>query len=348
MLPEPWIWDEAEGGERVRRELAAQGWSRFHAPEMLALSERPSALAQQLFGWRPLRLHRQQITPDRENPVDRRYWRSKLEAKLHTDGPRFGIPPSALFMFCEHPPAEGGDVELLDLWPLIEQIRVAEPDLFQQLFHAPRHTRFAEASHWGPTVSLRRGHLVALHPSYEEQGDETGARFRAWVTKAEPVRFRPRAGDVYVINNHRCLHGRLAFEDLTRVFTRVMFWFVEPFACPPAFREAAEAASRELGARLAEAPPWIRRRFGVDIPPVRPEALARLRRALDLLADPDHTASVAPNELQEIAALQDILLSAALPALDEELPPWDDRMELSTRALRALQQAKVGPEDAGR
>ena len=78
---------------------------------MLALSERPSALAQQLFGWRPLRLHRQQITPDRENPVDRRYWRSKLEAKLHTDGPRFGIPPSALFMFCEHPPAEGGDFD---------------------------------------------------------------------------------------------------------------------------------------------------------------------------------------------------------------------------------------------
>ena len=76
--------------------------------------------------------HRQQITPDRENPVDRRYWRSKLDAKLHTDGPRFGIPPSALFMLCEHPPAEGGDVELLDLWPLIEQIRVAENVLRSQ------------------------------------------------------------------------------------------------------------------------------------------------------------------------------------------------------------------------
>jgi len=178
-----------------------------------------------------------------------------------------------------------------------------------------------------------------MHPSFDEAGDEIGARFRAWVERAPAVRFRPREGDCYVINNQRCLHGRLAFQDLSRSFLRVMFWFVEPFAAPDDLVARAIDEGRALSRRLQDEPTWIRRRFGVDIPPASAAALERLRHALDLLARPEDSVLATPAELREIAELQDLVLSACLPALDEALPPKDERKAQVRRALDDLRRA---------
>src|SRR5580698_10694050 len=110
MVPEPWTWTDAEGGAALRRDLATQGWSCFHAPGLAAEVDDPVALGEKLFGLRPVRLHRQEITPVPGSPPSGGYWRNTAEAQLHTDGPRFGLPPSAVSMMCRRPAADGGDV----------------------------------------------------------------------------------------------------------------------------------------------------------------------------------------------------------------------------------------------
>src|ERR1700738_1295460 len=121
--------------------------------------------------------------------------------------------------------------------------------------------KFANANQWGATFSLRRGHFICIHPSPGDDGDEIGLRFRAWVEGAPRVRFRPREGDIYVVNNHRCLHGRLAFQDPRRTYLRMILWFVEPCEAPPELAAHAAAAGRALAERLAGEPHWLRRRF---------------------------------------------------------------------------------------
>jgi hypothetical protein len=335
MVPEPWSWSDADGGARLRGDLAAQGWSFFHAPHLEAEVDDPVSLGRKLFDLRPLRVHRQVITPVAGASPTSGYWRNTVEALVHTDGPRFGLPPSALSMMCRTPAADGGDVVLLDTWPLLRAIEAADPEFFAELFRSPRHLNFADASQWGPTFSLRRGHFVCLHPSYDDADDAVGHRFRRWVDRAEKVRLRPRAGDVYVVNNHRCLHGRLAFEDPGRAFVRVMWWFLEPFAAPPAYVERAAAAGAALAARLTDQPLWMRRRFGVDVTTVSAAALERLQTAVGLLANPRETMLGTHAELSEMAELEDTLL-ACLPAFEEAVPPGEERKALGLAVLRDL------------
>ncbi|MEO7326972.1 MAG: TauD/TfdA family dioxygenase, partial [Minicystis sp.] len=263
MSSDPWMFDEIEGPARVQRELAEQGWTLFHAPELLHRAEDPLGLSALLFGGLPLRYRSQELQADPVDPQRADYWRSKREAKLHTDGPACGLPPSAVVMMCRQPASDGGDVILLDTWPLLRAIEAEDPALFGQLFDVPHRFHFGDSDHWGPTFALRRGHLVVFHIGIADKSSETSRRFHARVDEAEKIHFRLRKRDVYIVNNHRCLHGRLAFEDLGRSIHRLMLWLLPPFAAPVDLVARASKGSDALAERLADQPPWVRRRFGV-------------------------------------------------------------------------------------
>ena len=123
-----------------------------------------------------------------------------------------------------------------------------------------------------------------------------------------------------------------------------MLWFAEPFAAPPAFVNRAAGAGRDLGARLANEPPWVRRRFGVDGPAASAAALERLALALRLLACPPDTARAPHAESRELCELQDTVLSACLSALEEAPPPWEEREARARSVLCDLQRAALEPK----
>ncbi|MGO8992032.1 MAG: TauD/TfdA family dioxygenase [Polyangiaceae bacterium] len=83
---------------------------------------------------------------------------------------------------------------------------------------------------------------------------------------ATPFEFRAEAGDVYINNNHRTLHGRRAFIDSSREFLRILAWLHEPLAAHGPFVARASAVSRSLSARMADEPLWVRQAFGFDLP----------------------------------------------------------------------------------
>ena len=338
-LAEPWSFcEEEEGGTRLRREVDGQGWSFFHAPE-LADAE-PLDLARRLFGWRPVRARRQVVAPLPDGHPGGVYWATTGEAVLHTDPPPSGVlPPSAIVMICLSPASDGGDPLLLDSWRTLEGIEAADAALFEQLFETPRRLRFGQLDHWGTTFSLRRGHFVCLHATRDHDDDPVAGPFRGWLDRTPTVRLPARKGDVYVVSNHRCLHGRTPFEDRGRRFERFLFWFAEPFAAPPPFVDRAARARARLATELAGEPRWLRRRFGVDDPPVGAAPLERLRAALELLADPCKTIPLTLKEDREIARLLDALLSRGLPGLEEEAPPWDEREERARTVLEGLRRA---------
>ncbi|MFO0758818.1 MAG: TauD/TfdA family dioxygenase [Byssovorax sp.] len=336
MSDEPWIFRGPQDRPRIQAELDDRGYARFHAPELLGMTGDPPAICRLLFGAEPLRMRCQEIRPDPRDPLRTGYWRSIREAKIHTDGPALGIPPSALVMLCKQPAAEAGDTLLLDTWALLRVIEAEDPALFAALFRVPRRLQFAEADHWGPTVSLRRGHLIAYHPPFPDPACDIARRFQVFVDRAPKVQFRSAAGEVFLVNNHRCLHGRLAFEDLGRTFVRVMLWLPDPFTAPADFKARAIEGSAQLAADLAGEPRWLRERFGVDVPAPSPAALERLRLAIDLLQRPRETIDLPPAEARELCELQDRLLSSCLPALGEALPPLEERLALTERALAVL------------
>jgi hypothetical protein len=338
MSVEPWSFAMSEGPARMQGELDAQGWSVFHAPELLALSADPVALTRALFGAEPLRFRRQELKADPANPLRAGYWRSTREARVHTDGPACGLPPSALVMVCKQPARDGGDVLLLDTWPLLRAIEADDPALFAQLFDAPRRLQFADADHWGPTVSLRRGNLVTHHPPFADESCAISRAFHARVEDAPKVRFRLREGDVYVVNNHRCLHGRLAFEDLGRTIVRTMVWLLQPFAAPADLRDRAARAGEALAARLEGQPSWLRRRFGAERAAPSPAALDRLARAVDFLRHPRDTAALSTAEARALSELEDALLSAAAAVFDEPLPAPEEQLTESAALLDRLRR----------
>src|SRR5690606_18837485 len=278
METTPWTWDERDGGPRVRREVDDRGWSYFHAPEALDWIRDPIGLAARLLGRRPVRMQAFDIAPSPE--PTRTYPRSSRPARLHTDCAFLGLPPHAQVMVCVRPARRGGESLLLDLWPVVRRIEKRDPALFAALFEAVRHIRFGHLSHYGATLSARRGNLLCIHPPFPLEGDPVAAGFQRYIDAAEPVRFTAATGDVYVNNNHRCVHGRGGFADPDRLFKRFLFWFAGPWSAPRDLLERAEAAGRRTAERLADEPRWVRESLGVDVPRTSAVAHRRLAEAI--------------------------------------------------------------------
>jgi Taurine catabolism dioxygenase TauD, TfdA family len=269
---ERWSWPESDtsGVSRLWSDLNERGTSFFRCPEAADQSVEPAQVVERLLGVRPTKVAVVAIKPEPETALTlvqrRSYPHTTVAARFHVDpDPEGVLPPHVQVMICRRQAAQGGESLILDVWRLLAEIEATEPDLFRQLFETPRRLSFPGNDAFGPTIACRQGNLVCFHGAVPPS-DGVGRSFRKWIDAATPFEFRAEAGDVYINNNHRTLHGRRAFTDSSREFLRILAWFREPLAAPDPFLDRAGAVSRALSARMTGEPLWVRQAFGFDLP----------------------------------------------------------------------------------
>jgi hypothetical protein len=322
--PRRWEWDGGSGPKRLAAELAATGLAWIRAPEVVEAAERdPWAAAARILGDRPDMVERQ---PIRAVPGGRSFSSGAMAAPFHSDSQVFlGVPPHVQVMACRQAARSGGESLYLDTWALLATIEHEDPQLFARLFEVPRRFPFVFGDVFGATASLRGGSLVFTHSAFPEEGDGVAPALRPFLESASFTEVKAEAGDVLVAHNHRVLHGRRAFEDTGRTFTRLLVWRRDPFPSPEAWRGLARKAAACWKASLPSASALVRERLGITDEP-DPEARRRLRAVLDLLR-----------------GVPAGVLSAREGIPEPELYRW--RSTVSSAALVAFAQESDAPED---
>jgi hypothetical protein len=264
VTPARWDWERERGPARLAAELAGDGISWVRAPELVEAAERdPWGAAERLLGERALLVERQ---PIRAVPGGRSFASTRGEAPLHSDSQMLlGVPPQVQVMACRAAAAAGGEGVYLDTWALLAGVEREAPDLLARLFTEPRRQPFVFGDVFGPTVSLRGGSLVFTHTPRPAAGDSVAARLQPLIEAAPIVEVRAAPGDLVVMHNHRYLHGRRAFEDDSRSFTRLLVWRRHAWPAPPRWTARAEAAAGDLRERLADAPLEVQEAYGVAV-----------------------------------------------------------------------------------
>ncbi|MBL0419453.1 TauD/TfdA family dioxygenase [Ramlibacter sp. AW1] len=287
-------------------ELGARGYVLCHDPDALDASLDEVSFCERLFGQRPIRFQRMLIEPDLAGN-QRSLPKTKVAGDLHNDCAHPGMPPHVQVMICERQARTGGASFVLDLWPVLERIEREDPSLFGGLFRVPRAMPSGHMTRYGTTWSYSRGDLVCLHPSRVRTG-RVGKGFQHFVDAAAPVAFRCAPGDFYVNNNHRCLHGREAFDDPSRRFVRLLYWFGKPMKAPLRFLESARDGSNSLAQQLSDRPSWVRQVFGADATGLHPNATSRYSALLETFARPTNCDAWA-GQGQQLLIWQEALLS---------------------------------------
>jgi gamma-butyrobetaine dioxygenase len=265
MTPARCEWDAATGPGRLVAALAETGLAWVRAPALVEAAERePWAAAERLLGERPLLVERQ---PIRCVPGGRSFASGRMAAPFHSDSQLLrGVPPHVQVMACHRAAEAGGEGLYLDTWALLTRVEREEPALFARLFTTLRRIPFVFGDVFGPTVSQRGDSLVFTHGARPLPDDPVATRLRPHVEGTPVMEVRAAAGDLVLIHNHRVLHGRRAFEDDGRAFTRLLVWRHRPWPAPRPWRERAAAEARALSERLREAPAAIRAGFGLAEP----------------------------------------------------------------------------------
>jgi hypothetical protein len=227
----------------LRATVEASGAAVLRAPTAAAeAAASPWAFAERLFAERVVMVEQQ---PIRAVPGGRTFASSSAFTPMHTDSQRcFGVPASAQVLVCRRPAERGGESTLVDAWALVRAAADEEPELHARLFDEVRSLRFYFGDFVGPTVSHRRGHLFFTHAPAPPPGDATAARIQSRVDRAPRAVLRLAEDEVLVVNNHRMLHGRLAFDGFARELVRLLVWLEAPWAAPDAI---ARRAHREDG-----------------------------------------------------------------------------------------------------
>jgi hypothetical protein len=316
-------------------ELADAGLAWVRAPELVEAAERePWAAAERLLGERPLLLERQ---PIRAVPGGRSFASGRMEAPLHSDSQTFlGVPPHVQVMACRAAAAAGGEGLYLDTWALLARLEHADPALLERLFVEPRRQPFVFGDVFGPTVSFRGGSLVFTHTPRPRASDETAARLRPVVEASPLTTVRAAAGDLVVMHNHRYLHGRRAFEDDGRSFTRLLVWRRDPFPGPRHLAARAADAARDLAARLRDAPLEVQEAYGLGNR-MSEDVLKKMGMVLELVRGVPAGVISAREGVSEpdLYRVRDAALRGAASALSQR-PPDDAALQAVLDSLRPL------------
>lgn len=269
----------ADGPRRLRDALTAHGGARVTLTAGVD-TRSPWSLAEALLGVAPAMVEQQVI---RAVEGGRSFSSGAMDAPWHTDSQCFlGAPPDLQVMRCVRAASRGGESLYLDTRPLLERLERDDPALFRQVFFAARRMPFVFGDVYGPTMSLRRGRVVFTQTPRVTDGDRVGERVEKCLADSAFEEFIASPGEVTVIDNHRVLHGRRAFEDVSREFVRVLVWLRDPLPAHAGHRALAEQARAALSERLAGASADVRSRFGLA-EPVEPEVRRRVAVVLEML-----------------------------------------------------------------
>jgi gamma-butyrobetaine dioxygenase len=323
---ERWDWDARDGPARLSAQLAETGIAWIRAPELADSAPRePWSCAERLFGERAVLLERQ---PIRAVAGGRSFSSGRMAAPFHTDSQMLlGAPPHVQVMACHAAAQQGGQSLYLDTWALLARLEREDAELLGALFTAARHFPFVFGDVFGPTVSLRGGSLVFSHTARPSPEDGVAARLQRWLDAEPAVEIAAAAGDLVLIHNHRVLHGRHAFGDESRSFTRLLLWRARAWPAPPRWLARAERAAAALRDRLRQAPPSVREAYGVTNEAGDEGRGHRLGVVLELLR------GVPPGVLSaregvpepEIYRWRDAVLRGAAESLGEEATSNDSR-----------------------
>ena len=299
----------------LKEALARCGFVRCHAARPEEAGRDFWGYAERLLEVRPRMVERQ---PIQAVEGGRSFASTSRFTPLHSDSQLYdGAPPDLQVMACLHADQRGGESLLLDTWPLLESIERQEPALFAALFQAWRLHPFVFGDLTGPTAAIRGGALAFTH-SPRSREDAVGKRLAAWLERSPPLQVPVRAGEVLLLDNRRALHGRLAFQDTRRCFTRLLVWLPEPLARHERYEALARDARREVEAEVATAPAEVRRRAGFSGEAL-PEAEERLQIVLAMLRGAPPGVLAARHRIPEptLYVWRDEALRAALEALED-------------------------------
>ncbi len=171
-------------------------------------------------------------------------------APFHTDSQLFrGRPAHLQVLLCVRPAERGGTSLVADTHALRDEVAVADPALHDALHRVPRSFPFVFGDFVATTVAAVDDDVFFTHSP--RANDPIGAALARYLTRLEHARIDLTAGDVLVVDNHRCLHGRTAFSGGARELQRLLLWLKRPWAPSPELERA-----RQLG----QSP----RRSGID------------------------------------------------------------------------------------
>lgn len=313
-MPQHWNWVVHNGLDTLLAHLEEDGYSHFHCPAALSLVEDPIRLGTMLFGKVPIRYQRMLIEPTLRGNPDA-LPKTMLAGDMHNDCVQAGMPAHVQVMVCERQAVQGGETLLIDLWPVMEQIAREDPALYPRLFDYPRYMGGSNPPRVGPTWTYLRGNVYCVHHSAAPDS-EVGRGFLGFVNRAPVIEFRCEAGDVYINNNHRMLHGRRAFSDPQRRFHRFLFWFADPSPAPPALVTAARQGTARLAQKLRSHSFWDRHYLCIESPDASNEHLRELESVVLSLVCPGDSNEWLASAHRKIR-VQEAMLSAALRVIQE-------------------------------
>lgn len=141
---------------------------------------------------------------------------------VHTDRSVAKHPPSLLFFWCEIPSEEGGETLLVDGRRVYEKLSMYEPRVFEAVTK-PNAAVFASDGvfYCGAIYERLREGRLAVRFRYDEllymapPLAEAMPVFRGFLD-ASQISFRLAAGQGYILQNTRWLHGRRPFRGARR------------------------------------------------------------------------------------------------------------------------------------
>lgn len=154
-----------------------------------------------------------------------------LALSPHTDNPYREPVPSLQLLHCLSSSVDGGESIIVDGFKVAETIRQQEPQKFELLSTIPVRFRFqdkeADLSAEAPLITLNsRGEVTAIRLNnrsivpFDFEPDLMERYYAAYSTLARmlndpefQVCFKLAAGDLFIVDNQRVLHGRTGFAS---------------------------------------------------------------------------------------------------------------------------------------
>lgn len=203
----------------VREQLRADGYVLL--PAAARAGSEPWSLVQELIGVRPEMVERQPIRPIAQG---RSFASTSVFTPFHTDSQDYlGAPPALQVMICKRAAERGGETRLVDGAALLTRLAHENPQLHERLVSVPRRHRFYFGDVESPTVTRKRGHLVWTHSPLPPT-DAIGEALAIELAREPVITIAVRDGETLLVDNHRMLHGREAFDDPRREFVRLLAW----------------------------------------------------------------------------------------------------------------------------